>query len=474
MSLTLSSQYASLDNRLFSEVTPQKISKPYTICYNSKLAESLGISLSEHEIPHILSGSTILQNTKPIAQAYGGHQFGHFSILGDGRACLLGEFEHNNTIYDIHLKGSGKTPYSRNGDGKATVYSMLREYLISEAMHHLHIPSSRSLGVIGTHKTVYRNEPHAGAVLARIAKSHIRIGTFQYITGLQDTRLLQKFADYTIQRHYPHIAHNPQKYLDFFIAVVHTQIKLVLSWMKIGFIHGVMNTDNTTISGETIDYGPCAFMNYYNPKTTYSSIDYYGRYSFENQKYAILWNSMRFAESISPLISNSQETAFGILQDIASDFPDFFSESWYRIMGEKIGIQYRTNSDKILIDNLLSIMEQESLDYTNTFYELGTLYLTQNTSLNPALHQWIQQWKQRYFSEKNPEILRQDMKRCNPVIIPRNHLVEQALQQAQKNNFSDFNRLLDAVSKPYNESLANSIYSQAPESEEGYQTFCGT
>ena len=362
--------YIELPTKLYKKQLPVSVNNPQIIYFNNGLAKELGLEfLSEEKVvaAEYLSGNKIPKGAATISQAYAGHQFGHFTMLGDGRAVLLGEqINKNNQRYDIQLKGSGQTPYSRNGDGRATLSSMLREYIISESMHHLGIPTTRSLAVVQTGEKVYREKVNDGAVLTRIASSHIRVGTFEYVINFCSKEDLEIFAKYVIDRHYPAISDADNPILELLKVVMHKQIDLIVHWIRVGFIHGVMNTDNMSISGETMDYGPCAFMNSYNPKTVFSSIDINGRYAFGNQSTIAHWNLTVFAGTLLPLISDNKEKAIQLATDILNKFSEEYSKKWHQMMYEKLGITKPLKDDKVLVDTLLQLMEESKADYTNT------------------------------------------------------------------------------------------------------------
>ena len=347
---------------------------PKNIVINDTLAEFLGLDLSSIEdnaLAKLFSGNILPEQSTPFSQAYAGHQFGHFTILGDGRAHMLGEhISPNGNRYDIQFKGSGRTPYSRGGDGKAVLAPMLREYIISEAMHYLGIPSTRSLAVVGTGESVRRETNLPGAILTRVASSHIRIGTFEFAAATGNIDLSEKLLIYTIERHYPEIKNHENKALSLLRVLAEKQTDLIVQWMRVGFIHGVMNTDNITLSGETIDYGPCAFMDYYNLETVFSSIDHSGRYAYGNQAKTMQWNLARFAEALLPLISDDINQAVTMAEEIINKFPIDYEKKWLVMMGSKLGINNIRKEDKILIDNLLDWMTTKKTDYTNTFIDL--------------------------------------------------------------------------------------------------------
>lgn len=473
--LQLENTYAKLPAVFYSLQKPVPVSKPNLVLFNKSLAKDLGLDLLNQRKEIIIdyfSGNKIPNGSKPLSQAYAGHQFGHFTMLGDGRAVLLGEHvDPSGNRLDIQLKGSGQTPYSRRGDGRASLYSMLREYLISESMHHLGIPTTRSLAVVSTGEKVYREKVHNGAILTRIAASHIRVGTFEYVSNFCSKEELKTLTNYTIKRHYPELSNKNNPALKLLEAVMHKQINLIVNWMRVGFIHGVMNTDNMSIAGETIDYGPCAFMNSYNLNTVFSSIDTYGRYAYGNQPNIVQWNLTAFANSLLPIIAENQNEAIDLAKEVLKEFQHIFKEKWHIMMFDKLGIHKPKEEDKELVNELLSLMKSNKSDYTQVF-----LALQYNKKLdNPLFHkeefnQWIQNWKNSH-NEPDFEL----MKRSNPKIIPRNHWVEDVLEAAVEGNLEPFNELLSRLSKPYSDQPEELIFENPQKDfEENYQTFCGT
>jgi len=397
-------------------------------------------------------------------------------MLGDGRAVLLGEHLVNNTNrYDVQFKGSGRTSFSRSGDGRAVLGPMLREYIISEAIHALKIPTTRSLAVVKTGEKVVRENLLPGAILTRVASSHIRVGTFQYIAAKQNIDDLNTLVDYTINRHYPEIQSSKNKALDLLNLVMERQCKLVVNWMRVGFIHGVMNTDNMSISGETIDYGPCAFMDHYNPKTVFSSIDQLGRYSFSNQPPITKWNLSRFAECLIPLIDKNEDKAIQLATEIIDNFQNIYEEKWLNMMRDKLGLFGKNKDDKKLIDDLLTWMEKNKADYTNTFCYLMNIKIANNSLYNDKdFINWSNEWQNRIsINDNSKEKSLELMKETNPVIIPRNHKVEEALKAANEDNLEVMNKMLSKFDNPYNEQKDIEDY-QLPSLDDNYQTFCGT
>lgn len=449
--------------------TPESLNNPEVILLNHSLLDEFGLPL-KNNLDYISFISN--KNISSFSQAYAGHQFGHFTKLGDGRAIILGEFE--TPFYkkiDIQQKGCGRTFYSRGGDGKATLKAMLREFLISEAMYYLKIPSSRSLAVVKTGNWVYRETKQEGAVLTRLMKSHIRVGTFEYARHFGTKENQQELASYTINRLFPEIKHNENSVLDFLKKVINLQIELVINWMRVGFIHGVMNTDNVSISGETFDYGPCAFMNTYNPNTVFSSIDSNARYAFGNQPRIIKWNLTRFAESLLPILHDNPDKSLYLAQNAIDEFDNIWKNKYYQMMLHKIGLENNNPSHYFLVDELLDIMFKNQLDYTNTFWELSNDTISNK---NLELKFWREKWYKiiKNSSKKAKEL----MKMNNPVIIPRNHLVEQALDEATKGSMNLFNELHKALINSYNYENNLSKFMNPPNEdfEKSYYTFCGT
>jgi len=465
--------YTNLPKFLFTHTNPSPVPNAELLVGNEFLANELGFDsnlFSNDELINALGGNGLINGSTPIAQAYAGHQFGHFAILGDGRAILLGEhITPTDDRFDIQLKGSGETPYSRRGDGKAAVGPMLREYIISESMHALNIPTTRSLAVISTGSPVYREYPQPGAVLTRVAKSHLRVGTFQFAAFKGTVDDMRQLVDYTLDRHFPKADRSGNRSLTLLKEVILQQAKLIAQWQLVGFIHGVMNTDNMSICGETIDYGPCAFMDIYNPETVFSSIDSHGRYAYGNQPSIAQWNLTRFAETMLPLFHETQDTAIEIATNALEQFTVQFDQFYMDGMRKKIGLFTAEQSDESLISDLLTIMQATKSDFTNTFRNLADL-------TNPAFEEWKTRWSTRKTKENRTiDEVQTLMNAHNPVIIPRNNLVESALRSGQKNgDLSLMNRLLAALQSPfeYNEEYADLYVS--PPVQESYSTFCGT
>lgn len=473
--------YTQLPDVLFAPTRPASVRAPRVTILNRKLAAELGLDFEKllpEAVAALLAGQDLPNGSRPIAQAYAGHQFGGFTMLGDGRAILLGEHRTpSGRLVDIQFKGSGPTRFSRGGDGRAALGPMLREYIISEALAALGIPTTRSLAVVATGELVYRATPLPGAILTRVAASHVRVGTFEYLAARRDEPTLRALADYAIDRHYPELIASPEKYLAFLRAVTDRQASLIARWQLVGFIHGVMNTDNMAISGETIDFGPCAFMNAYHPDTVFSSIDHAGRYAYGNQPVIAQWNLARFAESLLSLIDADPKQAIVRATEVLGEYPAQYERYWLAGMRKKLGLQSEEAGDPDLIRYLLAWMEKNQADFTNTFRALSPeeppaadLYQ------DPAFQAWYSQWRLRLRGEGRPSTtVSAEMQAVNPAIIPRNHRVEEALAAAEKqDDLSVLHRLLAVLTSPF-ESRAELVpYQEPPLDEDNYRTFCGT
>lgn len=480
--LKLENTYITLPKNLFSFQTPTKVPNPKLVVFNKTLAKELGLNedfLQSNEGIQFLCGNKVLEDTRPIAQAYAGHQFGHFTMLGDGRAILLGELiSKDNKRFDIQIKGAGITPYSRGGDGKAALGPMLREYIISEGMYALGIPTTRSLSVITTGEEIVRESFLEGAVLDRIAKSHIRVGTFQFARNFCDIDVLKSLADYTIERHFDSAKHVENPYLYLLNEVIKNQAFLISKWQLVGFIHGVMNTDNMLVSGETIDYGPCAFMDVYDPNTVFSSIDVNGRYAYGNQPKIGGWNLTRFAEALLPLLDKDANKAIEIAEKLLSNYGSLYNKYWEDGMRAKLGIFNYEEEDKKLISSLLDIMKNYKADYTNTFCNLTLGSLTDNEMFQSNdFKKWYKAWQDRLIrQEKSIYEVKHLMEVSNPTVIPRNYRVEEALDEAvTNNNYTLIEKLLNVIKNPYDYSNINEEYSKTPKPTScAYKTYCGT
>lgn len=474
--------FARLPQLFFSRLNPTPVQAPRLVLLNDSLATSLGINaqgLRSADGVSELAGTRIPQGGLPIAQAYAGHQFGYFTMLGDGRALLLGEHvTPSGEKFDVQLKGSGKTPYSRRGDGRAALGPMLREYIISEAMHSLGIATTRSLAVVMTGEQVFRDTEQPGAILTRVAASHLRVGTFQYASQWGDLEDIRVLADYTLHRHFPYVEDHERKYLMLLREVIKRQALLIAKWQLAGFIHGVMNTDNMSIVGETIDYGPCAFMDAYDPETVFSSIDTEGRYAYGNQPQIAAWNLTRFAETLLPLLQLESIRAVDLAQEALADFAEQYHEYWLSGMRAKLGIIQTETIDETLIENLLDLMRQHRVDYTNTFLDLTFDRTKGNTLFDSAeFGQWRELWQARLSRQTEPKAVSyQLMRNNNPALIPRNHRVEAALEAAvNQGDCSMIEKFLQVLANPYAHSSEQAEYAVLPEqSNRTYRTFCGT
>ena len=472
--------YSCLSDAFKENIDPIPVVKPELILINKSLAEELSLDFSKmtnSELSEIFSGNLLPEGSNSIAQAYAGHQFGHFTMLGDGRAVLLGEHvSKKNKKYDIQFKGSGKTAFSRNGDGRAALGPMLREYIISEAMNFLNIPTTRSLAVVRTGEDVVREKKLQGAILTRVASSHIRVGTFQYIAARQNLDELKILFDYTINRHYPEIKQTKNQALELLEKLIQKQCDLIVNWMRVGFVHGVMNTDNMTISGETIDYGPCAFMDVYDPKTVFSSIDRMGRYAYCNQPVIAKWNLARFAECLIPLIDKDHNKAVKIATQKINSFEKQYEEKWMVMMRNKLGLLTSEENDKTLILDLLTWMHVKKADYTNTFCNLMNVETKKEAIYDDKdfLH-WKKRWGERLLKNNHKVEKSIDfMRKYNPLVIPRNQRVEEVLISAENNNFEPLKVFLKILESPYTEQKNISKYQSISKSSQKYRTFCGT
>lgn len=457
--------YARLPAQFYTKQPPRAPSNPSLIAYNQSLGATLGFEFQDdEEIAQIFSGAKALEGGEPLAQLYAGHQFGTYNPqLGDGRALLLGEINDINGLHrDIQLKGSGPTPYSRGGDGLAAIGPVIREYLVSEAMHALGIPTTRALAAVTTGDPVYRETILPGAVLTRVASSHIRVGTFQIFAARGQYEDLRRLYDYSVTRHYPE-AKDP---LEFLQCVIKAQTDLIAKWMSIGFIHGVMNTDNCLISGETIDYGPCAFMDSYHPMQVFSSIDRTGRYAFGNQPQIIVWNMAQLATSLVPLMPD-QDQAIKDFTDAIHAMPDMLKSAQESVLLRKIGITRQTDEDRALVSEMLAILAETNTDFTNFFVDL-----TYQRPQPDPWNEWFKKWSQTI--EQNTDYLAV-MQESNPIVIPRNHQVERIIQDATDGDYSTFHEALDVWTRPYSQDHLDTLWTKAPTQEEIVQaTFCGT
>ncbi|WP_172295761.1 YdiU family protein [Pseudoruegeria sp. HB172150] len=468
--------YGKLPDRFFTRVAPTPVAEPSLIALNAALAKELGLdaeALRSNEGVAALAGNAVPDGADPLAQVYAGHQFGGWNPqLGDGRAILLGEvIDSKGVRRDLQLKGSGPTPYSRRGDGRAWLGPVLREYVVSEAMHALGIPTTRALAAVATGEPVIRERQLPGAVLTRVASSHIRVGTFQYFAARNDIDAIRKLMDYVIERHYPGID-GPLGMLD---ALVERQAHLVAQWMGVGFIHGVMNTDNTHVAGETIDYGPCAFMDAYHPGKVFSSIDHMGRYAYGRQPEIAIWNLAQLATALLPVIDEDTNIAVDKATEVVNRFPDLYAAAWLRVFRGKLGLSGEEEADANLIARLLTHMAEAGMDFTNSFRAL-TDDADGFLSTNPVLAEWAAEWSARLDRDgADPATQKALMRRANPAVIPRNHRVEEMISAAVEGNYAPFFKLNDVLYRPFDLAPDNSDFAAPPRPEqEVRRTFCGT
>ena len=487
--INFDNSYARLPKSFFECIKPTPVKEPKLVRFNKPLANEIGLNVIEDNdiLSDIFSGNIVPEGSEPIALVYAGHQFGYFvPQLGDGRAILLGEIVNNGGCrFDIQLKGSGQTSYSRSGDGRAPLGAVIREYIISEAMHSLNIPTTRSLAIIVTGELVSRETLLPGGILTRIASSHLRVGTFEYFAASDDQENLQLLADYSINRHFPNIKKSNLRYQTFLESVCDRQAALIAKWMHVGFVHGVMNSDNTSIPGETIDYGPCAFMDSYDPATVFSSIDHHGRYAYGNQPNIAQWNIACLGECLLPLIHPDRNKAIGIAEEILDSFQDKFRKYWLSGMYKKIGLTQNEPEDINLLEQLLELMKENKTDYTLTFRYLSDAiendtgnsnfekqFLSQN-----KISEWLVSWRKRLkIQSASFKKIKMSMQKENPAFIPRNHRIEKAIYEAVDNNdYSYMDHLILLLNKPYQDQPNNSEYMHPPEKpDHNYQTFCGT
>ena len=457
--------YLNLPKIFYSKTKAEKFPNLKLVLKNNNLINILNLDCNN--LDNFLLESINNEGINSFSQAYAGHQFGHFTILGDGRATFLGEHINiNNERYDIQLKGSGKTPYSRNGDGKGTLKSMLREYIISEAMNNLGIKTTRSLAILKTGEKILRTTYEDGGILIRVAKSHIRVGTFQLARLSKRKDDVEKLLEYSISRLNPELINKKDRYLKFFEKIAEDQINLIVNWQRVGFIHGVMNTDNMSLSGETIDYGPCAFLDEYNPKKVFSSIDHNGRYAFNNQPKIALWNLARLAETFLHLIDDDKEIAIKKIEEILVKYENRYKKLWLQMMKNKIGLNQNHEKDSELIKELLDLMHVFKLDYTNTFVDIE----------RKKLHRFdfMQEWYSKFKERKKLNSINKEINNSNPKIIPRNHIIENILNDCEKENYNNLNNLSIHLKTPYSNTIPNEYMKEPSKEEKVYQTYCGT
>ena len=481
--MKLSNSYIGLPEDFYQVINPLPVKSPQLIAFNEDLAKDLGLIMDSDEALQYFSGNSIPKNTTPIALNYAGHQFGNFvHELGDGRATLLGEIEVDKERFDIQLKGSGPTKFSRQGDGRSALGPVIREYIISEAMHLLNIPTTRALAAVSTGENVFREQIEPGGILTRIAKSHIRVGTFEYFASRQQWENVKLLADYTIQRHFPEIRELDNHYLELLKAVSNRQSKLIAKWMSVGFIHGVMNTDNFTISGETLDYGPCAFMDEYNPATVYSSIDHGGRYAFGNQPSIAAWNLASLAGCLISFIDNDSKKANELATKVLDDFSINTNQEILNVMCQKIGLDGNFDQHQTILKDLLKIMIPNQADYTLSYRYLGQTLLDKDSLFldqfkeKIEIKEWLSNWKLTVKElDLDAEEMVKKMDSINPIYIPRNHNVDKAIKAAYEDDLRPMNEFLEALKNPFKENNKYSHLAIPPKDEEKIlQTFCGT
>ena len=475
----LEHSYAGLPQLFHAAVAPTPVRAPRIVIFNRRLASSLGLEPAVLDAgAAIFSGNELPPGASPLAQAYAGHQYGNFTTLGDGRAILLGEqITPLGDRFDIQLKGAGPTPFSRRGDGRAALGPMLREYIISEAMHALGIPTTRSLAVVATGEEVWRSEPLPGAVLTRVAASHIRVGTFEWAGAAGDEVAVRALTDYTLRRHFPELVDAENPPLALLNAVIERQAALIAQWMCVGFVHGVMNTDNMALSGETIDYGPCAFVDAYDPATVFSSIDRHGRYAFGKQPGIAQWNLTRLAETLLPVLHPEEERAVAMAEDALAIFKDRFEQHWLAGMRKKLGLFGEEAGDAALVAALLEWMRNAKADFTNTFASLSHDTATDEAWQKDAdFPVWHERWQARLGRQSQASVDSAQLRRAsNPAVIPRNHLVEAALAAAEYGDLRVMERLLEVLASPYDHAQhAPEFRSPAPAGGGAYKTYCGT
>jgi len=457
--------YLKLSKIFYSNTIPDRFPNLKVILKNKELANSL--NLEDVNFDNFIINSVNNPEKNSFSQAYAGHQFGNFTMLGDGRATILGEhLNFKKKRYDIQLKGSGKTPYSRDGDGKGTLKSMLREFIVSEAMNNLNIKTTRSLAILKTGEKIFRERFEQGGILVRVAKSHIRVGTFQLASMSKKKEHIEELLNYSIERLYPELTDNKNKYFKFFEKVAENQINLILDWLRVGFIHGVMNTDNMSLSGETIDYGPCAFLDEYNPNKVFSSIDHRGRYAFNNQPKIALWNLARLAETFLHLINKDEKVAIKKIEKILISYEKKYKELWLKMMKNKIGINKNHEKDLSLITELLDLMHVFKLDYTNTFIDIERNDMSK--------FDFMRDWNLKLFERKKLNSKIENFKNINPKLIPRNHIIENLLNESEKGIFDNLNIILNLLKNPFKNNIPEKYTKMPEENEKVHQTFCGT
>ena len=481
--MKLSNSYIGLPEEFYQQINPTPVKNPSLLIFNEELANSLNIELTEDDKLNFFSGNKIPKDSIPVALNYSGHQFGNFvHQLGDGRAILLGEVRNKNESYDIQLKGSGQTKFSRQGDGRSALGPVLREYILSEAMYHLGIPTTRSLAAVATGEHVARDSFEPGGILTRVARSHLRVGTFEYFASRQQWEDLKLLADFAIQKHFPEIRETDNHYLELLKKVASNQSILIANWMSVGFIHGVMNTDNFTISGETIDYGPCAFLDEYHPGKVFSSIDQNGRYAYGNQPSISSWNLASLAGCLIAFIDKDSDKANELATEVLENYSIDTNQRILDLMCKKIGLDGSKKNNQEMLRNLLKLMMDNESDFTITFRSLSDILLNNSDNFLAQFHQknevsgWINNWKSALNLEnKNVGEIILNLNNTNPLYIPRNHQVQKAIEESYLGNFKVLEEMLDVLKNPFQENVSLSHYSEAPsEQQRVTQTFCGT
>ena len=481
--MKLSNSYIGLPEEFYQQIDPTPVKNPSLLIFNEELANSLNIELTEDDKLNFFSGNKIPKDSIPVALNYSGHQFGNFvHQLGDGRAILLGEVRNKNESYDIQLKGSGQTKFSRQGDGRSALGPVLREYILSEAMYHLGIPTTRSLAAVATGEHVVRDSFEPGGILTRVAKSHLRVGTFEYFASRQQWEDLKLLADFAIQRHFPKIRETDNHYLELLKEVASNQSILIANWMSVGFIHGVMNTDNFTISGETIDYGPCAFLDEYHPGKVFSSIDQNGRYAYGNQPSISSWNLASLAGCLIAFIDKDSDKANELATEVLENYSIDTNQRILDLMCKKIGLDGSKKNNQEILRNLLKLMMDNESDFTITFRSLSDILLNNSDNFLAQFHQknevsgWINNWKSALNLEnKNVGEIISNLNNTNPMYIPRNHQVQKAIEESYLGNLKVLEEMLEVLKNPFQENVSLSHYSEAPsEQQRVTQTFCGT
>ncbi len=480
--MKLNNSYQTLPADFYRKELPDKIAKPQLLQFNQQLASELGFTknYSDNELAQIFCGNELLANSKPIATAYAGHQFGQLvPQLGDGRAVLLGNLSNKKgKSFELQLKGSGRTTFSRSGDGKCPLGAAIKEYIFSEALHYLKVPTTRALALVNINEAIRRETFLPAAIVTRVATSHIRVGTFEYFAYRQDTKNLKILADYTINLLYPECTKYQNPYLQLLKKTLHAQAKLVSKWQALGFIHGVMNTDNTSLAAETIDYGPAAFMDQFNTDQVFSYIDQYGRYRYSNQPEIILWNLGKFAESLLPLLNDNMDKAITLAEKTINKFPQIFMKYYVPEMCQKLGIFNASKADLKLVQEFLAILEKEQLDFTNSFRNLSKILLDKAAQKpSKTMQDWQKKWLERLTQEiAAKEEIAKKLEKINPILIPRNHYIEHITQQAMfRQNYQPLNEFLELIKRPFNENTAAAKYYQAPTTQQKVpHTFCGT